>query len=463
MMTKIALRGRLFSMALLPLVGVLSFWNKAPDPNQALQHFVTLFTQGNAAGLQEIIHPDMLSGEEIRTADVENFVKRYRREPLVLVESTIDRKMKSEDDKTERFQATVVFQGSPLSQHYSGPSRLTMVLLWALENDRWWLERPLSVYYTVTSSEAFPTDRQREAAMKFDAACGVLDRLGLTANRDPALLGKRHPLALPRMSTRSWSNSTRRNGTRKASTPDSRGVDLLLKAAAKEQGGFLKIYHGDFQDGPKDQRRPVPWEVIRDYVTAALQRGKTMEKRSNPTGAQRIYRQVIAIGQQLLDEPGGYSFVNWGLTFQEQGAQELARVLSHSSVEDKAKVSAFANLVSRRLDSLQTALGCLDDLADYRALEAAIAASQRVGDPIFRPWAINTLAILSLKGAPATREAIQAAGGLVLVRNPAMQNLAKTRLQELVAKEGGKTKEFIDMQETWVQTHDVYGERQSFR
>jgi len=462
MMTKIALRGRLFSMALLPLVGVLSFWNKAPDPNQALQHFVTLFTQGNAAGLQEIIHPDMLSGKEIRTADVENFVKRYRHEPLVLEESTIDRKMKSEDDKTERFQATVVFQGSPLSQHYSGPSRLTMVLLWALETDRWWLERPLSVYYTVTSTEAFPTDRQRESAMKFDAACGVLDRLGLTATRDPALLGKRIPgSAADEYAELEQLHKKERD--KRGIDPDSRGVDLLLKAAGKEQGGLLKIYHGDFKDGPKDQRRPVPWEVIRDYVTAALQRGKTMEKRSNPTGAQRIYRQVIAIGQQLLDEPGGYSFVNWGLTFQEQGARELARVPSHSSVEDKAKVAAFANLVSRRLDSLQTALGCLDDLADYRALEAAVAASQRVGDPIFRPWAINTLAILSLKGAPATREAIQAAGGLVLVMNPAMQNLAKTKLQELVAKEGGKTKEFIDMQETWVQTHDVYGERQGFR
>jgi hypothetical protein len=90
-------------------------------------------------------------------------------------------------------------------------------------------------------------------------------------------------------------------------------------------------------------------------------------------------------------------------------------------------------------------------------------ASQRVGDPIFRPWAINTLAILALKGAPATRETIQAAGGLVLVINPEMQKIARTRLQEIVTKEEGKTKEFVAAQEEWVKAHDVYGERESMR
>jgi hypothetical protein len=44
-----------------------------------------------------------------------------------------------------------------------------------------------------------------------------------------------------------------------------------------------------------------------------------------------------------------------------------------------------------------------------------------------------------------------------------MQKMAAARLDELLAKEGGKTKEFIDAQRAWVQTHNVYGEGQSFR
>lgn len=461
-MVRISFRSHLLGIAFLPLVGVLSFWSKAPDPNEALQNFINLFKSGNAAGLQEIIHPDMLSGKEIRIQDVENFIRRFRHEPLVVQESSIDRKMKSEDDQTERFQATVVFRGPPLTPHYPGPSILTMELLWAMQDGRWWLERPLSIFYSVTSTDAFPTDRQREAAMKFEAACGVLDRLGLKDNPDPALLGKR----VPGTATDAYAELEqlhKQERDKRGISPDSRGVDLLLTAAGKEQGGFLQIYHGDFRQGPEDKRKPVPWEVLRDYVTAALLRGKTFEKRMNPAAAQRIYRQVIAIGRQLLDEPGGYSYANWGLTFQEQGAQELTRALSQSSPNDRAKVSAFANLVSRRLDSVQTALGCLDDLADYRALEAAIMASQRVGDTVFRPWAINTLAILSLKGAPATREAMQTAGGLVLVSNRTMQDMAGKRLEELVAHEGGKTREFVEMQKAWVRSHDVYGERQGFK
>jgi hypothetical protein len=283
-MAKISLRGRLFGVVLLPLVGVLSFFSKAPDPNEALQKFVTFFIAGNAEGLKEIIHPDMLAGKEVKTEDVQTFIQRFRRDPLTLEQSTVDRRMKAEDDKTERFQATVVFRGPPLSPHYPGPCRLTMVLLWVFEDDRWWLERPLSIHYTVASNQVFPTDLQREAAMKFEAACSVLDRLGLAGSEDQAFLGKR----VQGVGTEEYAELEqlhKKERDKKGLSPDARGVDVLLKAAAKQQGGFLNIYHGDFQDSATDRRKPVPWEVLRDYVTAAILRGKTQEKRSNPTAA----------------------------------------------------------------------------------------------------------------------------------------------------------------------------------
>lgn len=461
-MKKLSFGYRLFSVAVIPLVGVLSFLSKAPDPGQALQQFVNAFIAGNAAGLKEIIHPEVMTGKEIQTGDVEKFLQRFHHGSLVLEESKIDKRIKSEDDKTERFQATVVFQEPAPGPQYAGPSRLTMVLLWALEDDRWWLERPLSICLTVNSTEKFPTDRQRESAMQFETACGVLERIGVKDDKDLDIIGKRAPGAATNEYVE-LEQLHQKERNKRGIDPDSRGVDLLIRAAGKEHGGFLQVYHGDFKEGPKDKRRPMPWEVLRDYGGAALERGKTQEKRMNAKAAQRIYRQVIAVGRQLIDEPGGYSFVNWGLTFQKQGAEALARVLPPSAAEEKARVSAFANLVSRRLDSLQTALGCLDDLADYHALEAAISASQRTSDTIFRPWALNTLAILSLKGAPAGTSAMQSAGGLLLVINPAMQKLAATRLDELITKEGGRTKEFIDAQREWVQTHNVYGESHGFK
>jgi hypothetical protein len=109
------------------------------------------------------------------------------------------------------------------------------------------------------------------------------------------------------------------------------------------------------------------------------------------------------------------------------------------------------------LDLLQTALTCLDKMADYQALKAAMIAARRSGDPYFRPWGINTLAILSLKGAPATAEAVKSAQVMVLVENRQMRQIAAQALRKLVANPGDPGGAFIKYQKNWVRNHRVYG------
>jgi hypothetical protein len=145
------------------------------------------------------------------------------------------------------------------------------------------------------------------------------------------------------------------------------------------------------------------------------------------------------------------------------GALELARLLDKQNSSEKEKVREFIHLTSRRLDLIRTAFNCLDDMADYRALEAATIAAARVGDVNFRPWGINTLAIFALKGAPAGSEVIQKAGGMVLLTNPVMQGTARKVLDELAGAASPQIRSFIEHQREWVRTHTVYGKVQAFR
>jgi hypothetical protein len=102
-------------------------------------------------------------------------------------------------------------------------------------------------------------------------------------------------------------------------------------------------------------------------------------------------------------------------------------------------------------------MACLDDMADYKSLKSAIIAAGRTDDAIFGPWGINTLSIFALKGAPANDAAIKAAGGTVLVRNPAMQKKALEVLNQLETEPSGKVKAFIANQKEWITSHNVYG------
>ncbi|MGB6066621.1 MAG: hypothetical protein WBG50_17590 [Desulfomonilaceae bacterium] len=455
-------RGRLPCIAMAGVLGILPFFKSVEDPSAALSRFVKVFTARDTAGLTKIIHPEIISDADVNTKDVQNFLKRFQRSSLSLKSSTIDKKLKSEDGKTQRFQATLSFRGPVLSPKYPDPSTLNMTLLWVLEDGKWWLERPLSIKYAVKSLDAYPTEAQNEAATRFETAVAILDKLGIPGKGDLAWV--EYPLdgdatAEYRELGRLYVQERGPKGV----DPKSSGVQVLLKGASRSHSGLLQLYHGDFPSGPKDKRRPVPWGAFRDYATAAIKLGRIFENQSKPRQAERIYRRIISLGRQFLDEPGGYQFVTMGITVQKQGAEALARLLTSSRSAEKQQLSAFANLASRKLDLLQTALNSLDDMADYKSLKAAVLAAHRTGDPIFGPWGINTLAILALKGAPACPEAMTAAKSMVLVKDSAMKKKALETLDELASEQSGTVTSFIRYQKDWVRSHQVYGSVHAFR
>lgn len=447
---------RCFCFALVGLMGITSFFWPAEEPDKAVKGFAELFTGGNAAGILQIMNPEMVGGKEIREADIAKFLKRVRSKSMRLERAGVDKRLKAEDGSAERFQCTLVFKGPPLGSRYGGRSTLKMKLLWVLSDRRWLLERPLSIDCFVASNDAYPTGAQEEVALRFESALQVLERLGLAGNEDLPFIGRRSPGSL----IEDFEQLEKIHPKEKGATGMHRtagGVEILLRAANRSQGGILRVYHGDFKRGPKDKRRPVPWEVFRDYTDAALAQAKWLEKAGNGKGAERICRSIIALGRQFLNEPGGLQFLTWGLTFQKRGAEGLFRVLPPNAADERKQLAEFVSLCSRKLDLLQTALGCLDDLADYRALKAAILAAGRPKDPVFRPWGINTLSILSAKGAPADRDTIRTAGGMVYVLDPNMQKAAGRALDELSSKGSADVKAFIGRQKEWVRTHRVYG------
>jgi tetratricopeptide (TPR) repeat protein len=455
-------KSRLCCLAMVGIASIIPFLGSVEEPAAALKRFATLFTSQDAPGMMKIIHAEMAIETGISAEDVAGFLKRYRSNDLTLERSSIDKHLKSEDGTTNRFQATLSFRGPVLAAEYPDPSTLNMSLLWVMEDGKWWLERPLSITYTVTSNRAYPTGAQDEIAARFEAALAVLDQVGLPGKEDLAWVeyaSAGDAVAEYKELERLHLQELGTNGI----DPRALGVQVLLRGAGRSQGGLLKLYHGDFPNGPEDNRRPVPWYMFRDYVQAAVKLGHIYERQSKTKEAKKIYRRLISLGRQFLDEPGGCQFVSWGMTFQKQGAEALARLLTSSRKVEQQQASAFANLTSRRLDLLQTALNSLDDMEDYKSLKAAIVASRRTGDSVFGLWGINTLAILALKGAPAAPNAMSAAGCMVLVNNPVMEKRAMAALDELASGSSGKMTSVIESQKEWIRNHQVYGAIRTFR
>jgi len=306
------------------------------------------------------------------------------------------------------------------------------------------------------STISYPSQEQEELASRFRIAVQKLDQLGLADKDDAPFMDPPLPGSATEIYKELETLHTKERGP-KGIDPKGRGLALFLKATQLKTGGFLSGYHGDFKNGPGDARRPMPWEMFRDYAQAALKKGKMDQAKGQPVKAAHAYKQVLSFGRQILNEAGGYQFALWGLSFQKQAAEELARLWQATANADRDKAAVFANLVSRRLDLLQTAFSCLDDLADYRSMDAAIAAAERRNDPNFSPWGINTLAILALKGAPAQAEVLRNAGAMVYMLNPIMQTRAQKALSDFEARGSGAEKAFIAFQKDWVRTHDVYG------
>lgn len=449
-------------VAVVGLVGFMSLFSRTEEPQEAVKRFAKLFIAQDAAAIAKIIHPEIQADKEIRVDEITGLLKRLRSSSMSLSSFTIDKRFKSEDQKAERFQATLRFQGPRLSKDYPAPCTLNIVLVWLLENGTWFLERPLSIRFLVRSNEAYPTQAQRETALRFETAAKILMDLGLPGGEDLPLIGRTTQGPATSEYERLEKLHAKERGS-KGVHSSAEGVQVLLRAADRRPGGLLSRYHGDFTNDPADTRRPVPWDMFRDYVTAAVEYGKILEKRKNWKGAEKVYRRLISLGRQFLDEPGGYQFLLWGLTYQKQGAQELVRVLPARRSAEREAVAGFIRLVSRRIDLLQTALNCLDDLADYNCLQASILAAKGAASPAFVPWGINNLSILSLKGAPANRDTLEAAGSMVLVMNPVMRKKASEVLKTLSMRSSEEVRSFVERQKRWVQRHRVYGAVQSFR
>jgi hypothetical protein len=448
--------------AAIGLFGLLSFLGPSQSPQEAVTKFARAFETQDAGEMLKLIHPDVVEGKDVTKEVVGNFLERYKGRPHRLQTYRMDKRLISEDRATERFQATLLFSGPPLAPEYPAPAILEMVLLWVHENKQWWLERPISIRFRVTSNAAYPTQEQDEVAMRLQQTLDVLEKLGLRSPDGDSLGGG--------VSTggadEDYRELERLHKTEKGpngSDPNAGGVKVLLRAAARPPGTLLRLYHGDFADRDAGQRKPVPWTVLADYADAAIRHGKQQERRGNVRGAETTYRRIVALGRHVLEEPGGLHFLIWGTTFQKMGASELARLLAAKRAPDAPKAEAFSQLCSRRLDLLQTAFSCLDSVANYAALKAAIMAAQRDGDPNFRPWAVNTLAIFALKGAPASNEVIAKAGGFVLVSNPEMQKSAADALEQLASDPTGRMRSFVEDQKNWIRTHEVYAAVRTFQ
>ncbi|MDQ7783761.1 MAG: nuclear transport factor 2 family protein [Desulfomonilaceae bacterium] len=450
-------------LAFAGLLGLSSlFWSTVEDPNKALETFSRLFLTQDAAGITQIIHPDIRSGKEIRTEDVEQFLERCRSSELSLRSMTIDDRFKSEDGSSERIMSTFTFHGPAPTDEFRGPGTFTMVLLWVLEDGKWWLERPMSMEYVLESTAVFPTPRQEELALRFETALAVLDRIGLESPSSGSL-GTRQTTGSAVSEFKELEKLHPKERGPKGVHGTAYGVQVLLRAASRPTAGLGELYHGDFKAGPSDNRRPVPWDMFRDYARAAISYGKTLEQRGSRAKAEGVYRKVISLGRRFIEESSGYQYYLWGLTFEKLGAEELARVLPANASSEKRAAQDLANLASRRIDLLQTAINCLDDLVDYNSLKAAITAAGGTGKGRFSEWGINTLTILAEKGAPARPSVVQSAGVAVMVRNSGMQRIASDALQQLASRSPSEVKSFIEYQRRWVKEHRVYGTVQSFR
>lgn len=444
--------GRCFCIAA-GLLGVFSFLNPPDAPEKVVKDFVALFQSQNAAGIHSVMHPDVVGGKDIAASDVEQFLKDHKADALKFEKFHIDRRMKSEDASTERFQATLTFRGPVLAPEYPKPSEFEMVNLWVLEEGKWWLERTFSAHYLVFSDASYPTAAQDENCLKFETALSVLDKIKPDDSAAAALAGPADQGSAAK-EYQALEGTYRTERGPKGVDPRADGIQAFLKAARRSNGGFLEIYYGDFKKGQDDNRKPVPWGMFRDYVHAAIENARGMEKRNNVKAAKATYRGIISVGRQFVNEPGGIQFAIWGTNFQKEAAQELARLAGPG---EKEQILSFVNVVSRRLDLLQTALQCLDDMTDYTSLKSAAIAAGRTDDTIFGPWGINTLTILALKGAPANRTATKSVNGTVLVRNPVMQEKALSVLNQLESEPSGRLKPFIQFQKEWITSHNVFG------
>ncbi len=138
------------------------------------------------------------------------------------------------------------------------------------------------------------------------ATLAILDKLGLPGNEDLQLLDPPHQgTAIEQY--KELENLYRSEKGREGVDPKGRGVQVLLEAATKNRGGLLQLYHEDFKNRSEDTRKPVPWEMFKDYVEAAIKHAKFLEKREKIKQAKRFTDALLPWAGSFLTSPADSS------------------------------------------------------------------------------------------------------------------------------------------------------------
>ncbi len=154
------------------LVGLFPFFATPEEPQQALSSFVNMFLAQDAGAVLNILHTDIVADKDVRVNDVDAFLKRFPARSLQFKEAVIEERFKSEDGKTDRIRSTLRFTGPVLAPQYPDRSVLNLTLLWVMEDNKWWLERPLKIDYTVNTTVGLPnTAARRISAAFFGDSC----------------------------------------------------------------------------------------------------------------------------------------------------------------------------------------------------------------------------------------------------------------------------------------------------
>ncbi len=427
-----------------------------------MNRLATLIINSDSGGITNIIHPDMVADNDGQKTALENFLKRLPKDKIEFESSHVNSRFRDPENKVERFKGSISFRTPAQFSEYPGPWKLEMEFFWLLDDNKWWLERPISVLYTVESNQSYPTQSQEEVSERFMATLQVLATIPWTSPQE-TLISSRSASKNKSDDYMDLEKLYFQEKTPRGIDPDSSAVVKFLKIASRHLGQFFSLYSGDFKSGPKDIRRPVPWDVYKNCVEASCIKGRRLSQYGGEKEAETIYLSIMGFGGQIVDEGAGVQSTAWGLEFQKRAIEELLRLKKSPEPLDRSRLTEVLKLISRRLDLVQTALACLDDMTNYNSLKAAQIAAADYSHTVFGPWAINCLAIFSAHGAPAGAEAIKACGDIVIVKNSGMQSKAGETLDALASSSAGPIKFFIDFEKQYVKANRIYGAAGEFR
>jgi hypothetical protein len=445
----------------LGVFGVLSFFQSPEDPSTALNRLATLITNSDSGGIMSILHPDMVVDNDGEKTALENFLKRLPKGKIEFDASRVNRRFRDPENQVDRFEGSISFRTPSQFSGYPDSWKLEMEFFWILDNNKWWLERLISVNYTLESTESYPTQSQEEVSTRLMTALEVLATIPWTSPQDTL----NACLSAPKNKSDDYKdleNLYFQEKTPRGIDPDSSATLKFLKIASGNLGQFFSLYQGDFKSSPKDIRRPVPWDVYKNCVDASCIKGRHLSQYGRDKEAEIIYLSIMGFGGQIVDEGAGVQSTAWGLEFQKRAIEGMLRMKKPPEHLGWNRLAELLKLISRRLDLVQTTLACLDDMTNYNSLKAAQIAAKDYSHTIFGPWAINCLAVFSTHGAPACADAIKACGDIVIVKNAGMQSKAAETLDAIASSSAGPIRFFINFEKQYVKANRIYGAVREF-